>query len=345
MALIDAFAGKAFQMSSLGDAIRVMPNMYGRVGELGLFREKKVATTSVQIEYKNGVLNLLTSSERGGNGGTVGKAPKRNVKPFNLYHWEHDDFIYADDIQNVRAFGQEFQLQALSELVTDKLFTLNGKFDITEEYLLNGAIKGVLVDGDGTTLLDTFADFGITQQVQSFQFSNVNADMGQSLVNVVGYMEDNLLGDTMTGVTCLASPEWFASYTTHPSVVEAFKFYGSTQEPLREDVRRRFVHKGVVIEEYRGSASYLNPDNTSTVRKFIPAGDARFVPMGTMDTFRLYVGPPDFVNDANKVPVNKRYVKMLADPSGKDKFVGMHAQTNFLPICVRPPLLVRGSST
>lgn len=344
MALIDAFGGSAFKASSLADAINVVPNTYGRVRELGLFRAKALATTTFQIEFKNGVLNLLNTSNRGGHGGTLGRSPKRNIRNYSVLHIEHDEFIYADDIQDVRAFGSENQLQSLTDLMNDKLETLAGKFDITEEWHLVNAIQGKLVDADGTTLFNGFTDFSVTEKSVNFDFANAGADMGLKLTEVVRHMEDNLLGESMTGVHALVGSTWFDSFVTHASIKEAYKYYASVQEPLREDVRRRFVHKGVVIEEYRGTATYLNADNTTTSRSFIAANKARFFPTGTRQTFQSFYGPADFVSAANK-PGQRLSVKMLPDPSGKDKFVGVHAQTNPFWLCTRPALLVEGTAS
>lgn len=344
MPMIDIFSGNAFRQSSLTDAINIVPNTYGRVRELGLFRGRGIPTTTFYIEFKNGVLNLLNTSPRGGNAGTVGRSPKRNIRDYRVFHIEHDEFIYADDIQNVRAFGSEVQLQALTELVNDKLETLVNKFDITEEWHLVNAIQGRLVDADGTELFNAFTDFGVSQTSVDFTFATLTADMGARLVQIARHMEDNLLGETMTGVHGLVGSTWFDRFISHPSIVDAYKFYSSTQEPNREDVRRRFVHKGVVIEEYRGRATYLNPNDTVTTRAFIADTEARFFPVGTRQTFLNYYGPADFVSAANK-PGQRLSVRMLPDPSGKDKFVGMHAQTNPFALCTRPALLVHGFSS
>lgn len=345
MPMIDIFRGSAFQMSSLTEAINVVPNTYGRVRELGLFRGRGIPTTAFYIEFKNGVLNLLNTSPRGGQAGTVGRSPKRNIRDYRVFHIEHDEFIYADDIQNVRAYGEEAQLQALTELVNDKLETLVGKFDITEEWHLVNAIQGRLVDADGTELFNAFTDFGVTQTSIDFTFATTsNNDVGQKLVQVARHMEDNLLGETMTGIHALVGSTWFDRFISHPSIVQAYQFYASTQEPLRNDVRRRFVHKGVTIEEYRGRATYLNPNDTTTTRAFIADNEARFFPLGTRQTFLNYYGPADFVSAANK-PGQRLAVRMLPDPSGKDKFVGMHAQMNPFALCTRPALLVRGISS
>lgn len=344
MALIDAFSGSAFRMSALVDAINVVPNTYGRVRELGLFRGRSIPTKTFQIEFKNGVLNLLNTSARGGNAGTVGRSPKRNLRNYEVLHIEHDEFIYADDIQDIRAYDEEFQLQQLQELVNDKLETLAGKFDITEEWHFVNAIQGRLTDADGTALFNAFTDFGVTERNIDFALGTAGTDVGKLLVDVVRHVEDNALGETFTGVHALVGSTWFDRMVAHPSVKEAYLQYSSLQEPLRNDVRRRFVHKGVTIEEYRGRATYLNPDDTVTTRAFIADTEARFFPVGTRQTFQAFYGPSDTVSGANK-PGQRLDVRMLPDPSGKDKFVGMHAQTNPFFLCTRPAMLVRGTTS
>jgi hypothetical protein len=54
MPTLDIFSGSAFSMVALTDAINKMPYVPGRIGQLGLFREQGVSTTSVMIEEREG---------------------------------------------------------------------------------------------------------------------------------------------------------------------------------------------------------------------------------------------------------------------------------------------------
>jgi hypothetical protein len=47
---------------ALTDAINKMPYVPGRIGQLGLFREQGVSTTSVMIEEREGSLNLVETT-------------------------------------------------------------------------------------------------------------------------------------------------------------------------------------------------------------------------------------------------------------------------------------------
>src|SRR5688500_12287459 len=52
-------------MAVLTDAINKMPYLPGRIGQLGLFREQGVSTTSVMIEEREGSLNFVETTARG----------------------------------------------------------------------------------------------------------------------------------------------------------------------------------------------------------------------------------------------------------------------------------------
>ena len=56
--MIDPFKD-GFSLTQLSQAINVLPNMYGRANELGLFAWRAQTTPSVTIEMSNGVLTLV----------------------------------------------------------------------------------------------------------------------------------------------------------------------------------------------------------------------------------------------------------------------------------------------
>jgi hypothetical protein len=124
----------------------------------------------------------------------------------------------------------------------------------------------------------------------------------------------------------------------HATVKDAYAFYLG-MNPLREDVRRRFVFQGIVFEEYLGSAT----DADGNERKFIVEGDVRFFPLGTTSSFFDYSAPADFMETVNTLGLPK-YAKQAIDAKFA-RYVDIHTQMNPLPICVRPALLVRGHSS
>ena len=336
--MLDIFNSQAFSMVALTEAINMVPNMYGRVRELNVFPIKPVNTTTVAIEIKNNVLNLIPTQPRGGpaNQNVTGK---RQLKSFRIPHIPLEDLILADEVQNIRAFGTENQLQAVVNLVNERQIEIVNKFAITLEYLRNGALKGEVLDADGVTVLyNWFTEFGITQESVDFALATEDTNVAAKVLAVKRHIEDNLLGDTMTKIHAFCSPEFWEALVSHPSVIEAYQFYQGVNNQ-RDDLRKGWEYQGVVFEEYRGQAE----DADGNVRKFVPENEAIFFPEGTQNTFRTIVAPADFIETVNTMGL-PLYSKLAIDKEFQ-RYVKIHAQSNPLPICMRPAVLVKGTKT
>lgn len=337
---MDIFTGSAFRTRELSDAINVVPNQFGRIGEIGLFADKPIRTPQFQIESKNGVLSIVQSSPRGTD--LPGqRTAKREMRDFSTRRFGLSAMITAADIDGIRAFGEETELKQVQVEVNDRLVELRQSLDITREYLRAGALRGVVVDADGTTITNLFTEFGVTQKVVDFNFAN--ADPAEKAEEVVDHIRLNLKGDVMTGVHCLASPGYWAKLMTNADFKESFKYYQSAVAPLRENVSGGFVWKDITWEKYLGSGEVPQEDGTFVTANFIPAGDARFFPVGTMETFRTYNAPADYLETVN-TPGQPFYAKSAPDPKF-NRYVEIEAQMNALPICMRPAVLVRGHSS
>jgi hypothetical protein len=326
------FDNPAFNMAALTAAINIIPNRYGLLGEIGLFAPKPVRTRSVLVEEYAGRLTLLPTRPVG-SPGTVAQAGKRRVRSFIIPHIPHDDVILPDEVQGLRAFGSETEMEALSSVMARHLADLRNKHAITLEHLRMGAIKGQILDADGSVLVDLFAEYGITQQTLAFDLANANANIKKKCYDLLRAVEDNLLGEVSTGVMVLCSPEFFDALTTHPKVEAAYARWQEGQV-LIDDMRAGFTFAGITFREYRGQVTA--PDGTT--RRFIAAGEAHAFPLGTMDTFATYFAPADFNETVNTLG-QELYAKQ--EPREFDRGVNLHSQSNPLPMCHRPGVLVK----
>ena len=84
-------------------------------------------------------------------------------------------------------------------------------------------------------------------------------------------------------------------------------------------------------------------DGSTVTSAFIPAGDARFFPVGTRQTFRMFNAPADYMETVN-TPGRPTYAKISPDPKW-NQYVEVQGQTNTLPVCMRPAVLVRAHSS
>ena len=65
MSLLDIFNDDAFSLTSLTATLNDQPYKPGRIGELGLFTESGINTTTAMVESRNGELILLPTSLTG----------------------------------------------------------------------------------------------------------------------------------------------------------------------------------------------------------------------------------------------------------------------------------------
>jgi Phage major capsid protein E/Phage portal protein, lambda family len=68
-----------------------------------------------------------------------------------------------------------------------------------------------------------------------------------------------------------------------------------------------------------------------------------FFPVGVPGLFRQYNAPADFVETANTIGL-PRYAKQAVDQQFA-RWVMLHVQSNPLPICTRPRVLIKGKRT
>ena len=330
--ILNPFATDAFEMTALTAAINKIPNNFGRVEQLGLMAPEGVRTRTILIEEMSGVLNLLPTQPLGAPA-TLGTTGKRRVRSFVIPHIPHDDVVLPEEVQGIRAFGSENEMDALADLIARKLQNMRNKHAITLEHLRMGALKGVIMDADGSTLYDLYTEFGIAAKTISFALANAATEVLLKVLEVKRHIEDNLKGEFMTGILCLCSQGFYDAFTTHKTVKEAFTYYQRNQQ-LGNDYRTGFTFGGITFEEYRGQAT----DAAGTVRKFIADDEAHFFPLGTATTFRTYFAPADFNETANTLGL-PLYAKQ--EPRKFGRGTDLHTQSNPLPICLRPEVLVK----
>lgn len=341
---IEGFTDREYAVHELTDAINVVPNSFGLVTQLGIFPPPRpLSTTFFRLDRQNWSLNLLPFTERGGPG-SKGATGKRDSLIFEIPQVTHEDALKVSDVQNLRAFGS-MAPKMLDEAVNEKLVTLANKFYITHEWHRLSMLQGVLLDADGSEVLNLFTTFGITRPVSAFGLGG--STISQKLRNIKRYIELNLKGEVMTGVAAIASRQFMEMLFADAAILAAYnQALGAHQmflamNPTIADRRFAFTVQEITFMEYNGSFSNLNTDGTFTSRQAVPDGDAIFYPTGTQSTARQFCAPGDF-EEAVNMPGQLMYVKERRDEWGRSReFLG---QSNLLPFWNRPQLLVRGTT-
>ncbi|MBL8668906.1 MAG: major capsid protein [Rhodospirillales bacterium] len=332
--MINPFDAGGYTLAEMTEALNILPNVYSRLGQMGLFRFEGVTQRSVVIEQAEGVLNLLPTVPLGGPA-TVANRDLRAMRSFTIPWIPHDDAITPQDIQGVRGFGMSDAADPLATVMERKLTRMRVKHAQTREYMEINALKGIVRDGAGVTLYDYFSEFGLAQQTVDFVLGTATTNVQAKVREVLRKIETELKGETMTGVLALVSPEFFDRLIGHAKVEDAYRYYSSTgAQPLRDDTRRRFPFAGIVFEEYNATVT-LATDTTETL---VPAGEGIAFPLGTLDTLVTYGAPANLIETVNTIGL-AMYARQLARPDGSA--IDVKTEASILPVNKRPRLAVK----
>lgn len=330
MNLVDAFNNDNFSMVSLTDAINALPYKPAKIGQMGLFVDEGINTVTAVVEEEAGILQLLFTKKRGAPA-PLGQDSKRTVRSFAVPHIPLDDTILASALMGVRAFGSADVLESMSVVVNNRMVPMKQSHEVTLEHLRVGAIKGNILDADGSTVLfNLFTEFNVSQTTVTFDIDNSDTLVRSKCLDVKRAIETALGAMPYSGVHCFSGKTWFERFIEHESVRASYERFLDGRN-LRNDPRDGFEYAGIMFEEYAGSVSGV---------QFVADEDAHFFPLGVPGLFKTYYAPADFVETVNTIGI-PFYAKQELMKFGKG--VELHTQSNPLPMCTIPATLVLGA--
>lgn len=342
MPALNIFEGDAFGVVSLTKAINDVPFQPKRLQQLGWFSEEGVTTTAMMLERQGTTITLIPAASRGAPGRPE-KADKRKVVSLPSVHLPQRATINADEVQNVRAFGSETDEMTVMELVNKRLAKLRRNIDTTLEWQRMGAVKGQILDSDGSVLLDLFQTFGLTKTAVTLALSSATTKVRSLAVGYKRTMEDKLGALEYSGVRVLCSNSFFDNFVEHAAVQRAWDNF-QDRMMLQQDLRgpganggagggggapaAGFMFAGCIWENYRGNIGG---------QAFIPDGKAYMVPEGVPDMFSTTYAPADYMETVNTIGLPYYAKQELME---FNKGVEIEAQSNPITFCSRPDAIV-----
>lgn len=327
MAIVDPFTGDAFTTTSLTASINALEIPRRRIEELGVFPGKGVSTRSILIEEKTGTLSLIANKPVGAPA-NLHAHPSRTARSVAVPHLPVESQVNAEDVQGIRRFGSESELEGVADVVADHLQIMASNLSATREHLRASALAGIVLDADGSTVLaNLFTLFGVTEQTIDFQIGTDT--MLTQLIAVKRLIETAMEGIPFDHVHALASSGWWDAFTGDTDTKAAWDRFNDGAF-LRTDSRKGFNYGGVIIEEYEHSVGGVPMIAANTVR-FFPVG----VGMG-----QECWAPANFNEAVNTVGL-AMYAKQM--PMDFEMGVKLHAQSNPLPIFFKPSALIKGT--
>lgn len=323
-----------FTAIDLTGQIDRVPNLYGRLNELNLMPTKGVSSTIVEITEREGQIVVLAAEARDGDVPLGTNASERSIF-LQVPHIPHLARITPKDLQDKYQIVDGRRVpRTLATVTVEKLTHIRSLHAITLEFLRMGALKGLIVDGRNRVLYDLHQVFGREKKTVYFDLSDNTTKVREKTYEVARHIEDSLKGEVTNGnIHALVSPEFFDAFTSHPNVEKFYLGHAEGLQRLGQDPRKGFKFGALTIEEYNAKAA----DLTGTTRRFIAAGKGHAFPLGTMNTFRTHLAPANHVAMVNTIGT-EIFVspEILKHGAG----VEMKSESNPLPVCARPELLV-----
>lgn len=335
--MLDIFNNDAFSVTNLTDAINDISFVPGRIGQMGLFETESIDTTTIAIENQGDLLVLVPPTPRGGPGTTLDKE-KRTIRALTVPHFEINDAIYAEEVQNVRALGQERALQTVMQKVAQRQRTHVNSFIATEEYARLGAIKGVVTYADGSSL-NLFTEFGVQQESEiAFDLGNKkDGALRAACAAVIRKIADKLGGIPFSGVHAFCGDDFFDALIKNAEVRESYLNWNAAQELRTSYVSGgqsygAFPFGGIMWENYRGKVGGT---------AFITGSACHIFPTGVPGLFKSYHAPADYEDTVNTMG-QRLYSRQYPMPNGKGR--NLDTQMNALQLCTRPQVLLKGKA-
>lgn len=341
MASLDVFNQKPFSMIELSTAVRKTPHSPGLLGSLNLFRPRPIRTTVAAIERLENSLALIETSPRGAPL-DEGKRDKRDIIYKPTVRLAKGHTITADEIQNVRAFGSETELEGVVQVIGDAFSRLRQDVELTHEHMRLGAIQGIVLDADGSTLVNWATELGVSLPgEEDFDLDAASPASGvvRKKCNTVTRGVMRALGGLWVPgssyLVGLCGDAFWDDLTAHKEVRETYLNTAQAADLRSGNAFERFQYGGITWINYRGT------DDNSTVA--IHTDKCKFVPANVPGLFETAWSPGEslaFVNTRGQ----DLYAMIVRDKD-RDMWVRPEVYSYPLYICTQPTALFSAKRT
>lgn len=336
--LIRSF-GNNYTVNDWTQEITTIQNQWGTIGQMGLFREIPVSTHVVSFEARQENGGVIIDRVRGDRS-NVAKGGVSQIHQFSVPHFPLGDQILPQDLQGQRAYGTADAVATLANKRTEKMEYIRRAHARTLEIARAQAIvSGTVYAPSGTVVQNWNTEFGVTRTTVPFVLGTAGTNVLAKIEAVIAAVQDNAGMTDFTGIVALCSPGFFAALIAHASIVTAYQYYASTQEPLR----RRQAAGGSATAMHRefdfGGVRFVEMRDSFNGTPLITANEAFFVPTGT-DAFATYFSP---ANRFGLVNTLGEQVYMFESDAPDGTAITLDSESNHVSALLRPELVIRGT--
>jgi len=335
MITFDIFNDPAFSVSSMLRAMDKLPYVPTGLDQLIGFEPEPVATDTIQIEFKTGQLNLINTTLRGAPI-EMGTEPAKAIRQFKLPRLAKGDQIYAHQIANLRPYDGEGEVETVAKVLARKQDQLISDLEGTEELHRLGALNGVVLNPNGSTIIDFYSEFGISApSVIDLDLDNANPPAGKLRRDIDELIVTPIEQASQAGnapnfrIRALCSSAFFNRLITHPEVEKTYLNWEAAASLRTLKRYEPFEYGNVDWIRYRGNAQIG-----------ITANQCKIFPTGVPGMFRQVMGPNNEQFETMH-QMGRRYYPLLVRDTQRDQWVQpeIYSYPGFLNL--RPDLVLR----
>lgn len=337
MATMDIFNAPQFSVVSLSGMVERLPYVPTLLGSLGIFEPRPVRSRNILIDRRNGGLQLIMTSADGAPPDIL-EGDDRDMVMLRTTRLAKRFTMYAYELEGIREFGTESELVAVMAEYNRRAARVKADMSATHEHHRLGALQGVLLDADGTTVIrDYYEDFGIPKPAPlALDFRDTTKGIRGQLVKIRRAIIEGSDGaiNEGTAIHALIGDDAFDALVQHPEVERTYLNYQAAAE-LRNGINAfgSFTFGDITWHNYRGVAA------GSALR--IPANGVRFFPVGTRDIFVKAMAPYEGLGYLN-TPGQDTYMINIPDRD-RDQWTKGEIYSYPLYMCQRPEVLRSGT--
>lgn len=306
------------------------------LGSLGIFEPIYSRSRTIAIADRDRTLSLIPTSEMGAPPAEL--IPEgAKVRPFNTTRLAKGSTIYAAELAGVTALPFDVQTRDVAAELADRTQQIMNDLELTWEHMRFGAIQGKVLDSDGSTLIDWFAEWGVAEPSDiNFALTTEGTDVRKKCRDVKRAMMKASKGiwTPTTRVAALAGDTFYDALVNHKQIKETK--LGTERAPMLENIEgfSSIEVEGITFINYRGT------DDGSTIS--IDTNKAKFFPVGARGAFKVGFSPANEFKPYLNQRAREYYGLMLADTSGRDAWDRVEIYSYPLFICTRPEMIQTG---
>ncbi len=336
----DIFNNDAFSITSMLEpvnSIAYTPQYLGTIP--GLFVPQPVRTTGVWIESRSDGPSLIQTSERGSPPKTMDRLG-RNARNFKTLRLSKKDRITAEELQNIRPFGTESDLQTMQAEVAMRQQRIKNDFDLTREAWRLACLQAKTIDADGTLLYDWATEFGQVIPAEiDFDLDNATPAKGALKKKCEALVRSTIRalkgqGGANVEIHALCGDEFWDEFTTHSEVERTYLNWSAAVELRKGQTWSAFNWGGIHWHNYRGT------DDNSTVA--IPVQKAKFFPRNA-GIFRECYSPFESLPFVNTL--GQEVYSQIVPDKDREFWVDVEMYSYPLTVCTMPSALAQGRMT